>query len=95
MYHILADRRRNSSVLDFRSFGPADCDNDHYLQLAKVRERLAVSKQRPHRFHMERFNLKKMRIKEDIIRGRKFKIIRSKERNLIAVVTGSKRNKLG
>jgi hypothetical protein len=26
---------------------------------AKVRERLAVNKQRSHRFHMERFNLKK------------------------------------
>jgi hypothetical protein len=28
--------------------------------VAKVRERLAVSKQRSHRFHMERFNLKKL-----------------------------------
>jgi hypothetical protein len=28
--------------------------------VAKVKERLAVSKQRPHRFHMERFNLKKL-----------------------------------
>jgi hypothetical protein len=26
--------------------------------MAKVRERLAVNKQRLHRFHMERFNLK-------------------------------------
>jgi hypothetical protein len=26
--------------------------------VAKVRERLAVNKQRAHRFHMERFNLK-------------------------------------
>jgi hypothetical protein len=28
--------------------------------VANVRERLAVSKQRTHRFHMERFNLKKL-----------------------------------
>jgi hypothetical protein len=30
------------------------------LVVAKVRERLAVSKQTAHRFHMERFNLKKL-----------------------------------
>jgi hypothetical protein len=29
--------------------------------VAKVRERLAVNKQRSHRFHMERFNLKKLK----------------------------------
>jgi hypothetical protein len=28
--------------------------------VAKVRERLAMSKQTTHRFHMERFNLKKL-----------------------------------
>jgi hypothetical protein len=28
--------------------------------VVKVRERLAVNKQRSHRFHMERFNLKKL-----------------------------------
>jgi hypothetical protein len=28
--------------------------------MAKARERLAVNKQRSHRFHMERFNLKKL-----------------------------------
>jgi hypothetical protein len=26
----------------------ADCDSDHYLVVAKVRERLAVNKQRSH-----------------------------------------------
>jgi hypothetical protein len=30
------------------------------LVVAKVGERLAVNKQRSHRFHMERFNLKKL-----------------------------------
>jgi hypothetical protein len=44
--HILVDRRRYSNVLDVRSFGPADCDSDNYLVVAKVRERLAVNKQK-------------------------------------------------
>jgi hypothetical protein len=34
--------------------------------VAKVRERLAVNKQGPHRFHMERFNLKKLNEVEGI-----------------------------
>jgi endonuclease/exonuclease/phosphatase family metal-dependent hydrolase len=42
--HILTDRRRHSSIPDVRSFRGADCDSDHYLIVAKVRERLAVSK---------------------------------------------------
>jgi hypothetical protein len=58
--HILVDRRRHSNVLDVRSCRAADCDTDHYLVVAKVGERLAVNKQRSHRFHMERFNLKKL-----------------------------------
>jgi hypothetical protein len=58
--HILVDRRRHSNVLDLCSFISAGCDTDHYLAVAEVRERLAVNKQRSHRFHMERFNLKKL-----------------------------------
>jgi hypothetical protein len=61
----LIDRKRNSSVLDVRSFKAADCDADHYLVVVKVRERLAVSKQATHRFHGERFNLKKLNGVED------------------------------
>jgi endonuclease/exonuclease/phosphatase family metal-dependent hydrolase len=57
--HILVDRRRHSNILDVRSYRAADYDTDHYLVVEKVRERLAVNKQRSHRFHMERFNLKK------------------------------------
>jgi endonuclease/exonuclease/phosphatase family metal-dependent hydrolase len=44
--NILVDRRRHSNVLDVRSFRAADCDSDHYVVVAKVRERLAVNKQR-------------------------------------------------
>jgi hypothetical protein len=54
------DRRRHSNALDVRSFRTADCDSDQYLVVAKVRERLAVNKQRSQRFDMERFNLKKL-----------------------------------
>jgi hypothetical protein len=45
--HILIDRRLHSSELDIVSFRAADCDTDHNL-VAKVRERLAVSKQTTH-----------------------------------------------
>jgi hypothetical protein len=58
--HILVDRRRHSNALDVRSFRAADCDSDHCLVVAKVKERLAVNKQRSQRFNMERFNLKKL-----------------------------------
>jgi hypothetical protein len=43
--HILIDRRCHSSIRDVQSFRGADFDTDHYLVVAKVRERLAVGKQ--------------------------------------------------
>ena len=57
--HVLIDRGWHSSVLDVRSFRGADCDTDHYLAIANVRERLAVGKQAAQRFHWQRFNLRK------------------------------------
>jgi hypothetical protein len=58
--HVLIDRRWHSSILDVRSFRGDDCDTDHYLVVANVRERLAVSKQAALKFDGERFNLKKL-----------------------------------
>jgi hypothetical protein len=63
--HILVDRLRHSSELDVRAFGTADCDTDHYPVVAKVREGLAVNKQRPQSLHTERFSLKKLNVVED------------------------------
>jgi hypothetical protein len=54
------DRRRNSNILDVRSYRAADSDTDHYLVMTRLRERLAVNKQRSRTFHMERLNLKKL-----------------------------------
>jgi hypothetical protein len=63
--HMLVDRRRHWSVLEVGAFGGADCDSGFYLEVAKVREGLAVNKQRSHAFHMERFNLQKSNEVED------------------------------
>jgi hypothetical protein len=42
---MLIDRRWHSSVFEVQCFRRADCDTDHYLVVAKVRERLAVNKE--------------------------------------------------
>ena len=47
-------------MLAVRSFRGADCDADHYVVVADVRERLAVSKQAAPKFDVERFDLSKL-----------------------------------
>jgi hypothetical protein len=58
--HVLIDMRRHSSILDVRSFRWADCDIDHYLVVAKIRKRLAVSKRPANKIDVDRFNPKKL-----------------------------------
>jgi hypothetical protein len=36
--HVLIDKRQHSNILYIRSFRGADCDTDHYLVVAKLRE---------------------------------------------------------
>jgi hypothetical protein len=45
IYHVLIDKRQHSNILDVQSFRGADCDTDHYLLMAKLRERISVSNQ--------------------------------------------------
>jgi predicted lipase len=59
--NILIDRIWHSSILDVRSFRGADCDTDHYLVVAKVRERSTVNKQAAQKFEGERYNLRKLK----------------------------------
>jgi hypothetical protein len=56
----LIDKRWHSSILEVLSFRGADCDTDHYLVIAKVRERLAKSKKATQKFDVERFYLRKL-----------------------------------
>jgi hypothetical protein len=58
--HVLIDKRRHSNMLDVLSFTGADCDTDHYLVVAKLRERISVSNRVRQNFDLERFDLKKL-----------------------------------
>ena len=59
--HIIIDRRWRSNILDIRIFRGTDCDNDHCLLFAKVRQKLTVNKEEAQRFDGESFNLRKLK----------------------------------
>jgi hypothetical protein len=56
--HVSIDKRQHSNILDVCSFRGADCDIDHYLVVAKLRERISVSKGARQNSDLERFDLK-------------------------------------
>jgi hypothetical protein len=58
--HVLIDSRLYSSILHVRSFRGTDCDTDHYLVVARIRERLAVGKRSVNKMDMDRFNVKNL-----------------------------------
>jgi hypothetical protein len=58
--HVLIDKKQHSSITDIQSFRGDDCDTDHHLVTANIRERLSVQKQAKQKFDMERFKLNKL-----------------------------------
>jgi hypothetical protein len=46
----LIEKRWHLSILDVQAFRGTDCDIDHYLMVAEVREKLAVSEQAAQKF---------------------------------------------
>jgi hypothetical protein len=57
---MLIDRRWHLSLPDVKSFRRADCDTDHYLMIAKFRERPWVNKQEAQEFIMKGFIFKNL-----------------------------------
>jgi hypothetical protein len=58
--HVLIDRRRHSNIIDVRSFRGADCDTDNYLVVAKLWEKISLSKPERQKFNLERFDLREL-----------------------------------
>jgi hypothetical protein len=60
IHHVLIDNRRHLNILDVRSFREADCDTDHYVVVAKLRERISVSKGARQNFDTEGSDLRNL-----------------------------------
>jgi len=58
--HVLADKRRHTNVLDVRSYRGADCDSDHMLVIAKIRERLSLNKTNGQLMGSKRLNVQSL-----------------------------------
>jgi hypothetical protein len=56
----LIDKRRHLNILDDRSFRGLECDTEHCMVVAKLRERISVSKRVRQNFDLQRFDLKKL-----------------------------------
>jgi hypothetical protein len=52
--------KRLSNILDVHPFRGADCDTDHFLVVANLRERISVSKRVRQNFDLERFDQRKL-----------------------------------
>jgi len=52
-------------ILNLRIFRGIDCDTDHHLVVAKVRENLTLSKEARQNLDGERFNLRELNELED------------------------------
>jgi hypothetical protein len=55
--HVLIDKRRHSNTLYTRSFRGADCDTNHYMVVAKLRERISVSERARQKSYLGKFDL--------------------------------------
>jgi hypothetical protein len=57
---FIVDNRFGLNISDVCSFRGADCDTDHCLVVAKLRERISVSKGARQKFDLERVDLRKL-----------------------------------
>jgi hypothetical protein len=91
--HILIDKRRHSNILDVRSFRGDDCDTDRYLVVAKLRERISVSKRARQNFDLERFDLKNLddaevKEKHQVEISNRFAVLESLDESLTLIMLG-------
>ena len=56
--HVLVDKRGESSIIDIHSLRGADCDTNHYLVVATIRERQSLKKGIKQHFVADRVKFK-------------------------------------